>query len=397
MDSILKLQPTVFISSIISEFKDLRGALRYYFISNGFRVLNSESPDFNADCSIDSMDNCKRQIENSDYFFLIIGDKPGFQFELPNKEFTSVTKEEFRHFLKLRKEGKDINPIFIMREETWNNYSESNSKIDSFQIDFIKEIIQSEITNKIILGNWRFTFKDYSDIISILETKANGLHVDLNRKRTIYREYIKREIFDILKSFLSKDSIEEPLRSLTEITKLPEIKFEGLLDNKLIQREDAAKIQVFLLLLMNREDKIRKIERVFNYIAIGEFSYFDSHTEKYYLPEYIKMIIQCLEMLDSIFTSSKNTNTYLKIIKMDLDNFQLNRMEFELVKDLYSKMDLVILKLSNLVVLFEKNWVDFEKKNDMYYQYRGTYHDMITDSNIAEYAKNKFPEITKKD
>ena len=55
-------QPTIFISSIISEFYDLRGALKYFLGKSGFRVLMSEEPDFGADCGIDSLDNCKKQI-----------------------------------------------------------------------------------------------------------------------------------------------------------------------------------------------------------------------------------------------------------------------------------------------------------------------------------------------
>ncbi len=394
MDTLLKLQPTVFISSIISEFKDLRGALRYYFISNGFRVLNSESPDFNADCGLDSLDNCKRQIDNSDYYFLIIGDEPGSTFTLPNNEITSVTKEEFRHFLQRRKEGQVINPIFIMREETWNNYRESNSKIDPFQIEFIKEIIESEIHGKIMLGNWRYTFNDYSDIISILETKANGLHVDLNRKRTIYREYIKREIFGILKTFLSRET-KASLKSIVELLKLPDVKFDSITDEK-FSKEEATRIQVFLIML-KEQDILGKIERVFNYIAIGEFSYFNPQLEKYCLPEYIKLIIQCLEMLDSVLRSARETKTFDEIINRNIRDFHLKEFEFLFISKESEKLGFVIKRLSKLILLFENNWDDFEREDDMCYEYRGTYHDLITDLDIVAYARSIFPEVTKND
>src|SRR5690554_4491971 len=89
-------QPTIFISSIISEFYDLRGALRYFLGKNGFRVLMSEEPDFGVDCNSDSLPTCKSQIEKADYYLLIIGDSPGTTFKLDSDEDTTVTIEEFR-------------------------------------------------------------------------------------------------------------------------------------------------------------------------------------------------------------------------------------------------------------------------------------------------------------
>ncbi len=99
-------QPTIFISSIISEFYDLRGALKYFLGKSGFRVLMSEEPDFGADCDKDSLDNCKSQIEKSDYYLLLVGNKPGTVFGIDDEETTVTAFEEFRHYINLVKAGK---------------------------------------------------------------------------------------------------------------------------------------------------------------------------------------------------------------------------------------------------------------------------------------------------
>ena len=107
----MNLQPTIFLSSIISEFYDLRGALKYFLGKSGFRVLMSEEPDFGADCDKDSLDNCKTRIDSSDYYLLIIGIKPGYEFSLDDGTETTVTFEEFKYFLELKRQGKDLNLI----------------------------------------------------------------------------------------------------------------------------------------------------------------------------------------------------------------------------------------------------------------------------------------------
>jgi len=52
----------------------------------------SEEPDFGADCGIDSLDNCLKQIEVSDYYFLIIGNKPGTILNYQTLRLQSLSK-----------------------------------------------------------------------------------------------------------------------------------------------------------------------------------------------------------------------------------------------------------------------------------------------------------------
>lgn len=383
-------QPTIFISSIISEFYDLRGALKYFLGKSGFRVLMSEEPDFGADCGQDSLDNCKQLIERSDYYLLIIGNKPGTIFEIGGKN-SSVTFEEFRHYVELIRSGKHLNFIAFVRQQAWEYYINNNTdKIDPLQIEFIDELLKNSSIEDKKIGRWRYTFNRFADIISVLETNQNGLFLDATRKSSIYRNYIKREIYDVLKTLLEKSSENGEIRSINQIVDLPKVDGLDLFHFSKIEPKTAAKIHTFLVVLQDKDSLIRKINRIFNYIAQGEFSNFDTKEEMYVLPEYIKLTIQSLEILEKVFDNSKNFTLLEDINKRDTHNFLINQFEFDIVKSLYDDLNIVIAKLINLIRCFSKNWVDLESHPDSFYSYGKVSGFLISDDEVTKYADEYF-------
>lgn len=383
-------QPTIFISSIISEFYDLRGALRYFLGKSGFRVLMSEEPDFGADCGQDSLDNCKQLIEVSDYYMLIIGNRPGTLFNIDDKT-SSVTFEEFRHYVKLIRSGKHLNFIAFVRQQAWENYSNSDTnKIHPLQIEFIDELLNNSLFEDKKIGRWRYTFDRFADIISVLETNQNGLFLDATRKSSIYRNYIKREIYDVFKTLLEKSSRNGEIRSITQIVDLPRVVGLDIIYPSRVEPQIAAKIQTFLIILKNKDSLIRKINRIFNYIAQGEFSKFDAKEELYVLPEYIKLTIQSLEILEKVFDNTKNFTLLEDINKRDTHNFLINQIEFDIVKGFYDDISLVVGKLSNLIRCFSNNWVDLEPRPDSFYSYGKVSGFLISDDEVTKYAEEYF-------
>ena len=381
----MNLQPTIFISSIISEFYDLRGSLKYFLGKSGFRVLMSEEPDFGADCGIDSLDNCKNQIEKSDYYLLLIGDKPGTEFEIDGKQ-TTVTFEEFRHYINLVKAGKQLNFIAFVRQQTWKNYENDDlTKIHPQQKDLINELLNNTLFENQKIGRWRYTFDKFNDIITTLETNQNGLFLEATRKASIYKTYIKREILDIYKFLIEKKSETNEIIAITEMVELPKLNLD-FLNYSHVNRATAAKIQGLLVVTTKKDSLVRKINRVFNYIAQGEFSRFDNIDETYVLPEYIKLTVQTLEILEKIFDNANNTELFNKIVKRDTGNFEINGGEYMLVKSIYRDLKLCIMKLSVLVTCFNENWYDIEKRSDEFYSYRGGVKN-INDKEATKYAK----------
>ena len=320
----MNLQPTIFVSSIISEFYDLRGALKYFLGKNGFRVLMSEEPDFGADCNKDSLENCKSRIEAADYYFLIIGSKPGFQFEQADNSTTTVTYEEFRHFLKLKSEGKNINLIAFVRKQAWDYYTQKDYvNMPEIQHKFIDELVNNSLLDSQI-GRWRYTFDKFGDLISVLETNQNGLFVEATRKISIYRNYLKEELTQILKSLIISDKKDgKGIKSLKEVINLPKINFKEYFRAQKIDREISVHITSFIQFYSHKQELLLKINRIFNYIAQGEFAKFNAEKEVYELPEYIKMSIQALEILEGTLINFQRGDLYKKIASMDVDNFYL--------------------------------------------------------------------------
>lgn len=382
----MNLQPTIFLSSIISEFYDLRGSLKYFLGKSGFRVLMSEEPDFGADCGLDSLDNCRNQIEKSDYYMLIIGDKPGTVFEIAGKE-TTVTFEEFKHYIKLVQEGKQLNFIAFVRQQTWNNYTNNDlSKIHPLQKELIYELVNNSLFENQKIGRWRYSFDKFSDIIATLETNQNGLFLEATRKAAIYKTYIKREILDIYKFLIEKRSKTEDIVAVTEMVNLPKLDYLDIINHSIINRENAAKIKGLLLVTSKKDSLLRKINRVFNYIAQGEFSKFDNDSEKYVLPEYIKLTVQTLEILEKVFDNANNTELFNQILKRDTLNFEINGGEYWLIESIFSDLKFCISNLSVLVTCFNENWYDIKKMSDEFYSYRGGVKN-ITDDEATKYAK----------
>ncbi len=390
----MNLQPTIFISSIVSEFYDLRGALKYFLGKSGFRVLMSEEPDFGADCGIDSLDNCKKQIEKSDYYLLIIGNNSGTVFEINGRK-TTVTFEEFKHYLNNVKNGKAINFIAFVRKQTWENYERKDTvKIDPLQIELINELINNSLFDDLKIGRWRYAFDRFSDIITILETNQNGLFLEATRKTHIYRSYIKREIFEILKSLIEKNRDTGELKAYTQIANLTDLKID-LFNPIKIDSDLAAKISGFIIIFSNRDTELRKINRVFNYIAQGEFSYFDPIEEKYVLPEYIKLILQTLEILEKAYDNTRNFEIIDKIRKQGALAIYLNGIEYSIVQGIFNDINLATAKLVNLVVYFNNNWIDLEKRPDSYYTYRKSSCFDISDEDIISFSENYFEGMKK--
>ncbi len=386
----MNLQPTIFVSSIISEFYDLRGALKYFLGKNGFRVLMSEEPDFGADCNKNSLENCKSRIEASDYYFLIIGSKPGFQFEHADNSATTVTLEEFRHFLKLKSEGKNINLIAFVRKQAWDYYTNKDyGNMPEIQHKFIEELVNNSLLDSQI-GRWRYTFDKFEDLISVLETNQNGLFVEATRKISIYRNYLKEELTQILKSLIISDKKDgKGIKSLKEVISLPKINFKEYFKSQKIDREISIHITSFIQFYSHKQELLLKINRIFNYIAQGEFAKFNAEKEVYELPEYIKMSIQALEILEGTLINFQRGDLYKKIASMDVDNFYLCEFEYEIVKNNLENLNLVTSKLVNLMMCLHNNWTDFEKTEEGHYDYRGGVSKISTEE-IIEFSKNYF-------
>jgi hypothetical protein len=124
----MKNRPTVFVSSTIFDFEDLRSALKHWLEGQGYEVLLSETNDFPVERSTDSYQACLDAIKKCHYFILLIGTRAGGLFDAT--EQVSVTRKEYRTAYELAKEGK-IRIVTFVRRSVWN-YRHCQKELEQF-------------------------------------------------------------------------------------------------------------------------------------------------------------------------------------------------------------------------------------------------------------------------
>ena len=87
-------RPTIFLSSTIYDFRDLRSAIKDHLERNGCRVLASEFNDFTKPLDKHSYEACLATIEQADFFLLLIGTRVGGWYDEAKR--VSITQQEYR-------------------------------------------------------------------------------------------------------------------------------------------------------------------------------------------------------------------------------------------------------------------------------------------------------------
>lgn len=86
--------PTVFISSTVKEFLDLRSAIAYTLRERGLTVHLSEAFDFGVRGDRSAFEECFENIHSCDYYILLIGYNRGTLYD--KDDGISITRQEYR-------------------------------------------------------------------------------------------------------------------------------------------------------------------------------------------------------------------------------------------------------------------------------------------------------------
>lgn len=223
----------VFISSTVSDFEDLRSALKYWLSEMGYEVYTSETSDFPKSSAESSYQTCLSVIEKCDWYILLIGSRYGSTFLDPNtNQMISITQGEYRAAYKLFTEGKIKKIISFVRKKVWvakeerlniekglssdiaiteaKSISSSNADnpvgIFSF-IDEVSRAIEMEKAHSgerpYPRGNWINLFNGFSDIVETLRIELN---LSTKLSRLIYATNVTEEIKGNLKKLIVKNS-----------------------------------------------------------------------------------------------------------------------------------------------------------------------------------------------
>lgn len=229
-------RPTIFLSSTIYDFRDLRGALKDYLESQGCRVNASEFNDFDKPLDKHSYDACLSAIERSDFFVLLIGNRIGGWFDEANK--VSITRAEYRHAYQLAQTGK-LKLLTFVRDEVWNHRQsikelkralKSEADLSDEQrarlanhptnfateaetiISFIDEVSRNKETiaasreqGPMPVANWIHVFKNFGEVRQAIDLLIlNGEAVDVAARRKALQSQLLTMLREIVPSISGK-------------------------------------------------------------------------------------------------------------------------------------------------------------------------------------------------
>ena len=215
-ESLHPASPTVFISSTVSDLRDLRSALSYTLRAQGVNVLISEAADFDVNGDRPAVDECFANIRNSDYYVLVIGGSRGNLFE----EGCSITRQEYRVAREaLLSRGRPILHFYIRAEVVVA--MSGNKKVkkaagidDSYHLaSFINEVQIPEIENAPSFLTRFHTFEE------LIESIRGRLNLGRSLSETLARHSLLSELVSNLSIMVRRIGTGARVRH-TNITKM---------------------------------------------------------------------------------------------------------------------------------------------------------------------------------
>lgn len=224
-------QPTFFLSSTIHDFKDLRGAVKFLLEERGCRVLASEFNDFRTPLDKHSYDACLANIDQADYFVLLIGNRVGGWFD--EAEAVSITRQEYRYAYARHRRGL-LRIVTLVRAEVWQMREDRKAlarHLEDLELEdseraairaypsrfatdadvisaFITEIGRNAETAAAAkgdgerpTGNWIHLFRDFRDVHDVLAPLA---FAQTTATEAAYAKALQHELLGVSAQLLSK-------------------------------------------------------------------------------------------------------------------------------------------------------------------------------------------------
>ena len=245
------MKPSIFISSTVHDFRDLRSALKYYLEELGYVVNMSEFNDFQREPDANSYQACLNTVKESDYYVLLIGSRTGGPYTVTSK--TSITQEEYRTAYESAKAGKTRIFAFV-RSEIWTVKEDRKELAKLLQDEFLKtgeltpeasmeiaqhsskfatdaerifgfidEVCRVQEMKEAIKGtapfppaNWIHQFNTFRDIVDCLRVQLNiGEHLESRKTR----ENLKSELLGNLAVMCTKGVLQNRVLPRTHFTR----------------------------------------------------------------------------------------------------------------------------------------------------------------------------------
>jgi len=196
-------RPTVFISSTVKDFKDIRNALKFWLEEKGFEVYLSEASDLPRDSKLHTIDACLELVRKADIYILILGDYEGWT---PPDEKLTITHLEFLESLK--DSGKSSH-VFV-RKSVNDRYFKDPTSIPTEPL--LKEVYLHRSAKG---GQWVNYFEDFEEIAKVLKAT-------LSLSKSISLKSLEQMMIKELEEFLIASTIKfkENLSRVSDSVKL---------------------------------------------------------------------------------------------------------------------------------------------------------------------------------
>tara|TARA_B100000949_G_C14241865_1_gene433932 strand:+ start:157 stop:1215 length:1059 start_codon:yes stop_codon:yes gene_type:complete len=152
-------KPRIFISSTCYDLNDIRSELTDFLQKYNFEVLNSQLKNFGVTPGKHSHTACLEQVENADFFIVIIGGRRGGTFigsekSITNEEYSLAVKKGVPIIVFVNQRVNEILPLY--KKNATLNFSDvvEDKRVFHF-IEYIKASSED---------NWIFQFQNVNDI-----------------------------------------------------------------------------------------------------------------------------------------------------------------------------------------------------------------------------------------
>lgn len=260
----------IFVSSTFFDLAQVREDIRAAIIQLGHEPLLNEYPSFPVSPDLDTVENCRKAVKESDFFVLIVGGRRGSLDPVSGKSVTNVEYEtaiqnDITCFVFVHERIMTLLPVWQKNPE-----ADFTPSVDSPHVfDFVEKI---KTTQK-----WIFTFGLASEISEILRNQLSVFLKNLlDRKRTGRLDPVREFSLETEKArqlVLDRPRLWEYL--LTEEllrSKLSAIKreYEDLEKGLIFRSQKTVGGMEYSKWLLTKADDIRKIAQVIQVVVEKE-------------------------------------------------------------------------------------------------------------------------------
>ena len=152
-------KPRIFISSTCYDLNDIRSELTDFLQKYNFEVLNSQLKNFGVTPGKHSHTACLEQVENADFFIVIIGGRRGGTFigsekSITNEEYSLAVKKGVPIMVFVNQRVNEILPLYKK-----NATLDFSDVVEDKRVFYFIEYIKASSED-----NWIFQFQNVNDI-----------------------------------------------------------------------------------------------------------------------------------------------------------------------------------------------------------------------------------------